>query len=153
MNGESTMNAERAMDKISMLSLAHVLYGIPYKWGGKTPQGFDCSGFVCELLMSIGKLPNDTILSSRGLYKHFKHLKAVKPGKGCLLFYGKSVENISHVAVAIDAEFMYEAGGGGSTTRSVLDSIRKRAYVRRRRIDRRSDLVAVVDPFMDEMEL
>lgn len=141
------MTVDRAMDRITMLSLAHSFYGIPYKWGGKTPQGFDCSGFVCELLMSIGKLPNNTVLSSGGLYRAFQDLEVAKPSKGCLLFYGKNAENISHVAVAIDAEFMYEAGGGDSTTRSLLDSMRKRAYVRRRRIDRRSDLVAVVDPF------
>ena len=129
------------------LDLADRFIGIPYKWGGKTPQGFDCSGLCCEVLMSVGILPDRTVLSSRGLYRRFSNNAVEDVLPGALIFYGRSIGRISHVTMAIDDEFMWEAGGGDSTTRSILDSVRKRAYVRRRRIDRRSDLVAVCDPF------
>lgn len=29
--------------------------GVPYKWGGDTRQGIDCSGFVCQIFKSTGK--------------------------------------------------------------------------------------------------
>jgi cell wall-associated NlpC family hydrolase len=129
------------------LSIHRQMLGIPYKWGGKSWQGFDCSGSECETLMSVGILPDRTVLSSSGLYRRFRDnaLEDVLPG--ALLFFGRSIDRITHVAMAIDDEFMYEAGGGGSRTRTIMDAIRHRAYVRRRRIDRRDDLVAICDPF------
>jgi cell wall-associated NlpC family hydrolase len=69
------------------------------------------------------------------------------PQAGCLVFYGTE-QKVTHVALCLDSELMVEAGGGGSTTKTLLDSIRKRAYVRRRRIDRRADIVAYADPFI-----
>jgi cell wall-associated NlpC family hydrolase len=131
------------------LSLAEHYQGIRYLWAGKTPQGFDCSGLCCELLMSVGILPDRTVLSSRGLYRRFSD-NALENALPCaLIFYGRSVPKISHVAMAIDDEFIYEAGGGTSRTQSIMDAIRHRAFVRRRRIDRRSDLVAICDPFQN----
>ena len=127
------------------LADGYIQQGIPYKWNGKTPRGFDCSGLVCEILQSVGILPDGTTLNSRGLYNHFASTQVEKIQAGCLLFFGKP--KISHVAMAIDDELMIEAGGGGSTTKNLADAILKRAFVRRRRIDRRSDLVAICNPF------
>jgi len=127
------------------LKLAEHYIGIRYKWAGKTPAGFDCSGLVCELLQSVGLLPDKTTLSSRGLYAKYKDRTVDTPHAGCLLFYGRS--KITHVAIALDNELMIEAGGGDSRTKQLVDAILRRAFVRRRRINRRSDLVAVCDPF------
>ena len=37
--------------------LAWKYIGKFYKWGGDDPSGFDCSGFVIEILKSVGILP------------------------------------------------------------------------------------------------
>jgi cell wall-associated NlpC family hydrolase len=129
------------------IRLARHFIGIPYKWNGKTPQGFDCSGLVCEILQSVGILRHGTVLSSRGLSKRFAGQTVDSPYRGCLVFYGRP--RVSHVAICVDDTYMIEAGGGGSTTKTILDSVRKRAYVRQRRIDRRDDIVGYADPFME----
>lgn len=45
----------------SLMGLAHSLIGIPYKYGGCSPEGFDCSGFVNYVYSNFGiELPRST---------------------------------------------------------------------------------------------
>lgn len=121
-----------------------------YKWGGDDFTGWDCSGAVQEVLMSVGLDPKGD-QSSRGLYAYFKlpmngliiNRKKIK--FGTLLFFGRK-DHISHVAIAITDTLMWEAGGGGSKTKTKEDAARLNAYIRFRPINRRSDLVAQIMP-------
>lgn len=38
----------------SLVSFAQTLIGVPYSYGGRTPLGFDCSGFVGYVFSSMG---------------------------------------------------------------------------------------------------
>ena len=47
--------------EFSTLTVLENLMGIPYKWGGKTSLGFDCSGLVQSVLEVYGfKVPRDS---------------------------------------------------------------------------------------------
>jgi peptidoglycan DL-endopeptidase CwlO len=37
-----------------LIAHARKYLGVPYVWGGKTPEGFDCSGLVCWVLGELG---------------------------------------------------------------------------------------------------
>lgn len=122
---------------------------IPYIWGGNNPlTGLDCSGFVCEVLRCGGFL-NSGDYTAQGLFNLFRTKergKIIHPDDifedDCLLFFGESLDNITHVAIGIDRWTMFEAGGGGEHIRTAEDAAKAGAYVRMRSISSRKDLVA-----------
>ena len=134
------------MDLLIQYAMSFV--GLPYKWGGDdTIEGMDCSGFVQELLASVGfDPPGDQ--TADALYRYFKvpdRSHKGSPIKGALAFYGSSTR-ITHVAMCIDSYRVIEAAGGGSRTLTTSDAARDNAYVRVRPYDYRKDLVAVYFP-------
>lgn len=130
-------------------ALQHV--GLPYRWGGDDPiKGYDCSGFVLELLKSAGEFSEHFDTTAQGLFNYFSENGKGKLntwGLGALAFYGKSASKVSHVAFCLDEYRMVEAGGGGSRTRDAEDAARQNAYIRVRLIRRRSDMVGMIKPY------
>jgi len=124
--------------------------GLPYIWGGDDPvKGFDCSGLVVELLKSVGVLPRDGDLSSRGLFRKFEENERTHPEAGFLVFYSSpsKPERINHVEFCIDSELAIGASGGGSKTKTLEDAARMNAYTKIRPIRRDRPIVGYVDPF------
>lgn len=123
--------------------------GTPYRWGGSDPiDGFDCSGFVQEVLAAVGLDPAGDQTAAQ-LYASLKHsaVPLDKVPSGGLVFFGTSEASISHVGFCIGNGLMVEAGGGGSATTSREAAAAQDAYIRIRPIRRRKDLIAAVDPF------
>lgn len=133
------------MDSLDLMIAA--LLGTPYKWGGNcAPDGFDCSGFVCELLKAQGLISNKEDYSASQLFNLYKDDQTTKPRRGTLVFYGKNLASISHVALCLNPNQVVEAGGGNSETKTLADAIQRQACVRIRPINYRSDQVAMVNP-------
>ena len=133
----------------TLINYAMQFVGTNYRWGGDDPiKGFDCSGFVQEILASVGEdPPGDQTSHSLWLYfkKHGHDYTDRSPEAGCLIFGGNQ-DRISHVAFCLDEHRMIEAGGGarwvdGPNTASIAN-----AFIRIRQIDSRSDLVSVIKP-------
>lgn len=123
--------------------------GRPYVWGGdgsgKFDGGFDCSGLVVECLRAFGYINCD--LTAQGLYRHLSArwnllgLTTYKSLPSDVLFFGKNIYEITHVAIAIGDNLMVEAGGGGFKCKSAETST---GMVRIRPISSRKDLVAAI---------
>lgn len=61
-----------AASKKSVVTVAKKYIGTPYKYGGTSPKGFDCSGFVGYSYKKVGKsLPRTTA----SMYKKGKKVK------------------------------------------------------------------------------
>jgi len=123
---------------------------LPYRWGGDDPMtGFDCSGFVLEILKSQGMWPNKEDATSQTLFKYFIQLGhqafTRTPEFGSILFFGKSPDQVTHTAFALNPFQMVEAGGGGSTTVNLKAAEEQNAFIRIRPI--RSDLIGAFNPF------
>ena len=129
-----------------LIDYAIQFVGIPYIWGGKTPHGYDCSGLVQELLASVGMdIPGDQ--SAQAFYNHFsKQAILCQPKAGALIFFGKDDHSVSHIGFMLDANRMIEAGGGDHTCIDPQKSLQKRAFVRIRTINHRSDVISVFMP-------
>lgn len=133
------------MSKIDlMIAYAFEFVGTMYRWGGSSPmEGFDCSGFCQELLMSIGIDPRGD-QTAQGLYNFLSKHYPKGIDRGSVLFFGEATDKITHIAVAVDDDHMIEAGGGNSSTTNAQKAIIQQAFVRVRPIKNRSDLVAAI---------
>jgi cell wall-associated NlpC family hydrolase len=131
----------------NLVFLAMSYLGVHYKWGGDSFwNGLDCSGLAIKCLSELG-LWDAWDTTAHGLYLHFKKRpgSAIRstPCEGDLLFFG-SAKKITHVAIAINATMMIEAGGGDSKTNTLDDAKRDDARVKVSPIHRRRDLVCCI---------
>jgi hypothetical protein len=77
-----------------------LLLGTPYLWGGRTPLGFDCSGFVQQLLWEQGvSLPRDA--QQQHDATRCSALDARSLRLGDLVYFGTSRKAVGHVALAL----------------------------------------------------
>jgi len=85
------------------------LLGTPYLWGGRTPQGLDCSGLVQQILAEQGVvLPRDAhdqFLATR------RRIEVEDLGLGDLLFFGRRKARMEHVALVLGGGYYVHARG------------------------------------------
>lgn len=129
------------------VKVAWSLYGTPYRWTGDDPMaGFDCSGFVIEVLKSAGRLPGPGDWTAKQLYPMFKAVQ--DPTEGCLVFWGKTADGIYHVEFCLDETFSIGASGGDEKTITEADAIKSNAYIKVRPFRNRPGIFGFNDPFL-----
>jgi len=85
--GQKIKNIFGIAEPNQILPLAKGLLGSPYRWGGKTSFGFDCSGFVQMVCLAAGmSVPRDSMLQRDFLKDYSIDSNAAKPGD--LHFFG-----------------------------------------------------------------
>lgn len=131
----------------TLIAYAKSFLHTPYKWGGNNPlEGLDCSGFVQQVLKSIGIAPK-VRYSAKALHDFYLQDGTVgKLGKGSLCFYGKSPEYIDHVAFMVDEYRIIEAGSGDATCINRETAARLGAVVRMRPYNKRGDFLVAIMP-------
>ena len=94
--------------------------GTRYRYGGDTPDGFDCSGLVQYAYRRAGiAIPRTTHQQLRRA--HPVALSALRPGD--LLFFRVSREKISHVAIyAGEGRFIHAPSSGKEVSYASLDN-------------------------------
>ncbi len=93
-----------------VVQIAMRFLGVPYMWGGKTPKGFDCSGFVQTCFKAVGvDLPRDTHLQSEFGDLPAVTLKDARPGD--LLFFSEQGQRVTHVAISLGGGDIIHAAG------------------------------------------
>ncbi|MDG0873474.1 NlpC/P60 family protein [Paenibacillus thiaminolyticus] len=129
-----TASARASEDKAAaILNTARSYLGVPYVWGGTSPSGFDCSGYVSYVFRKHGiELPR----TSRAMYSSSgSKVSSLQPGD--LVFFASNGKTISHVGIYIgDNKYINaSSGSAGSVTITSLSSAwSSRTYVGAKRV-------------------
>lgn len=115
--------------------------GLPYIWGGDDSiEGFDCSGFLIEIMAGIGKLKRGRDYRARDLYYMWAieddyHVGYRKPGVS-VFFIDELGDGVArHVAFMVSEHHIIHAAGGGSGTLTIADAIKHNAYIKLDNLD------------------
>jgi len=108
-------------DREHLVSTARAFLGVPYKWGGTNPNGYDCSGFVQEVFRLSGhSVPRMADAQYEKLEKVDK--EGLVPGD--LVFFNTDGSGVSHVGIySGDGRFLH-----ASSSRGVIESALDESY-------------------------
>lgn len=116
----------------SIIETARQFLGVPYRFGGETPAGFDCSGLVQYVFGKQGKrLP-------RTADEQFKtgsavELKKLEPGD--LVFFSTYERDVSHCGIYLgEQQFIHASSSRGVMVSRLDDVYWKPRYVGARRV-------------------
>jgi cell wall-associated NlpC family hydrolase len=100
--------------------VAQTMVGKPYRYGGNTPQGFDCSGLVNYSYARAGlMLARDT----RGLREQTGLVPSDDLRPGDLVFFNQEGKKLSHVGIYVgEGTFVHAPSSGGSVRTDRLNA-------------------------------
>ena len=103
------LSAHRA----TVIATAASAIGVPYRWGGNGPDGFDCSGLVVAAFRSVSVVLPRTAQSQYDA----THSIETGPTPGDLVFFGPSHRDVSHVGIVLGRGLMIDAPHTGAFVR------------------------------------
>lgn len=92
----------------SVVQTAYKYLGVPYVWGGTTPAGFDCSGFVQRVYAENGvSIPRTADVQ----FEAGKPVIDLEPGD--LVFFTTYAPGASHVGIYLANSYFIHASSSG----------------------------------------
>ena len=116
-----------------LLSMARQYVGVPYVWAGRSPSGFDCSGFIYYVFDQLGYgLPR----MADGQFEVGIPVSRNSLEPGDLVFFETYEPGPSHVGIYIgNDQFIHASSGAGHVTVTPLNKTYYRdRYLGERRI-------------------
>lgn len=95
-----------------MIHEAEKYLGVPYVWGGYSPSGFDCSGFVSYVINHCGNGWNYGRLTADGLRGVCTYVSPAEAKPGDLIFFQGTYNTpgASHVGIYVGNNMMIHCG-------------------------------------------
>jgi hypothetical protein len=105
------MGSRNPLDSEGVLGIARRFLGTPYRWGGMTPNGVDCSGYVQEVFELAGyalpRLADDQ-------YNATVPVETADAKAGDLVFFSTYLPGPSHVGIYLgEGRFLHASSSRG----------------------------------------
>lgn len=103
----------------TLLTVATRVVGVRYRWGGTTPRGFDCSGFITYVMRAVSvAVPRTTYaMWAAGTPVARDELKV-----GDIVFFNTTRPGPSHAGIYIGGnQFIHSSSGFGRVTITSMD--------------------------------
>lgn len=115
-----------------ILTYANTFTGVPYKFGGTTPAGFDCSGYIRHVFQKVGvQLPRQ----ADEQYTVGKKVEKQNLQPGDLVFFETYEPGVSHSGIYIgDGQFISATSSSGVAVADIDDSYWGPRYVGAKRV-------------------
>lgn len=116
----------------AILKTASQYLGVPYRYGGSSPDGFDCSGYVMYVFQKHQKnLPR----TSDAQYKAGNKVDKTKLKEGDLVFFTTDEPGPSHVGIYYgNNKFIHASSSKGVMISQLSDVYWKPRYIGARRV-------------------
>lgn len=124
-SGSSNQTSGSGYNVNKLINVAKSFIGVPYVWGGSSPSGFDCSGFIYYVYNQAGKKIPRT--NAKGYYNRSYYVS--KPQVGDLVFFKNTyTKGISHLGIYIGNNQFINANNNGVEITSLNNSYWKRHF-------------------------
>lgn len=115
-------------DDLRLYSEASRWLGTPYRYGGKSPSGADCSGFVGQVYRNVYKIPLQRTVEGMAAENCRRVTKSdLKPGDLVFFNTSKRRKGINHVGLFLKGHYFIHA----STSKGVIVSSLHEEYYRK----------------------
>ncbi|MQR97100.1 C40 family peptidase [Fictibacillus phosphorivorans] len=110
----------------SIVEVAKKYEGTPYKWGGESPDGFDCSGYLQYIFDEAENVELPRTVDD--IYA--KGTKVDSPAVGDIVFFNLEGDGPSHAGVYIgNDQFVHASSSKGVTTAELNSSYWSENYI------------------------
>ena len=107
---KSNSDRLKSSDRAKMIEYSKKLIGSPYLWGGKTPFGYDCSGFVQSVCKAVGiNIKRDTSVQIND--DRMDSVDTDSARIGDLVFFNMVGKGVDHVGIWMGEDDVIHCGG------------------------------------------